>query len=102
MQNEESNVIFQIIFVALFCGVLLLGVVLIIEGLNSGNSQAGQTLSGSVSGELLEGMIGQTRELSANNVSNPTCTITSVTDLAGNLIASGNYSVNNCEITYNP
>ncbi len=102
MENQESDTIMNIIYISIFLVVLLLAVVTIISALNQGNVQTGTVLSGTITNESIQGDIGVPDDLSASVLDNPTCTISYVTDLLGNVIPTSNYTVNNCEVTYNP
>jgi hypothetical protein len=100
--EKESSLIFSIIFIAIFLVVFLLGLVLIIGGLNQGNTQAGQTITTEILSQSLYNMKNSSSYIETYNISSPICSIISVKDLAEITIDPSNYTINNCQINYNP
>ena len=100
MENEESNVLIKVIFAVIFLGVIMVLVIIIIGALNSGNSQQGQTIT-SNSNDYLFRINSVAQTLGTGNLTNPACSISTVYDLSGNLISTSNYTVNNCQVTFN-
>jgi len=100
MKNQSDPVI-AIIFIALFLGVFLFGAVVTITSLNTANKQAGTTIPGNVDNESLLND-NATQTLFVNGLYNAQCSNVRLTDLAGIEINASNYTVNNCEVVYNP
>lgn len=100
MEEDKSEIIFKIIFVAIFFGIMLVVSVLVITSLNSRDNT--KILFGNVTSEVLNNVISSPQTLNAEGRLNPSCTITQVTDLNGTIIPTSNYTVNNCQITYIP
>lgn len=98
--QNSSNIIVAIVLVSILLAIFILIMVVIFNAMNSVNLGSGTTNTASQSDVFLNGK-GSTNSLSVNsNINNPTCSITSVTDLNGNIIPSSNYTVNNCQVTY--
>lgn len=97
MENE-TNTISNILFISIFLIVMILGMVIIISSLNNANVQIGVEKSG-IGSETLYNILNTPQTLEVNNLTNPQCTIISVS-VHGWEIPTSDYTVDNCFINY--
>jgi hypothetical protein len=96
-QNKESNIIFNIMFIGLFCGIMLLATILIIASLNQGNTSQRTVVNQSLT-QILP-FSTETYTLSSGIIS-PVCSNIVIRDILGNTISADHFIINNCEVTY--
>jgi hypothetical protein len=99
--KKSYEKILAIVIISVIIGVFILSLVVILNALNQGNTNSGQTIYVTNRSEVLETQAG-TYSLSANSLENPECQIIFVKDTLGNTIDPSNYTINNCQITYSP